>query len=262
MAQNFNDELLFTLDQLSSASVEVSAESNDITDKKGNVVRTVYKSKSANFNSTNAFLHPAIMNAASGSEIVTASAENVIAMPKIMSVSAGATVDVADATEGTIHVMGLYSNGANGVELTQSTTAVVEESFALVDNKLTVPAAGTDAPVAYIIRYQRNVTSGIKMSNLSDKFPNSMHMTFLCSYVDPCSDTLKPCYLYFGSFMPDPAMTINFDSENQELDFNGIIQMDFCSSSAAKELYVIYYPDEDLTVVGTAEAATGESTNP
>lgn len=248
VAQNFNDELLFTLDQLSSASIEISAESTEIQDKKGNVLRTQYRSKSGNFNSTNAFLHPAVMNAASGSDIVVASETKPIQMPKIISVPAGTTIDASDALTGTIHVIGLYGNGANDVALTQGTTAVVGQTFALVDGKLTVPAAGTNAPVTYIVRYERNVESGIKLSNLSNKFPNTIHMTFLCSYMDPCSDELKPCYVYIGSFMPDPSITINLDSENQELDFNGIIQTDYCS--ADKVLYVIYYPDEDLTVIG------------
>ena len=256
VAQNFSDELLFTLDQLSSATIEISAESTEITDKKGNVLRTQYRSKSGTFNSTNAFLHPAIMNAASGSDIEVASESKAIKMPKIMNVPAGKTVDVSDALEGTIHVLGLYGNGANDVTLTQGTEAVVGKTFKIAEGKLTVPEAATDAPVTYIIRYERNVKSGIKLSNVANKFPNTMHMTFLCSYMDPCSDTLKPCYVYIGSFMPDPSITINLDSENQELDFNGIIQVDYCS--ADKVLYVIYYPDEELTVVGTGDDDDGE----
>lgn len=255
VAQNFDDELLFTVDQLSSASIEISAESTDITDKKGNVLRTQYKSKSGTFNSTNAFLHPAIMNAASGSKIEVAGAgAAAIKMPKIMSVAAGASeVDVTDAIAGTIHVLGLYGNGANDdKELEESASApIVHQTYQLADGKITVPAAGTDAPVTYIIRYDRNVESGYKLSNLSNKFPDTIHFTLLCSYMDPCEDELKPCYVYFGSFMPDPNMTINLDSENQEIDFNGIIQVDYCS--ADKVLYVIYYPDEDLTVVGVTD---------
>lgn len=254
VAQNFDDELLFTVDQLSSASIEISAESTDITDKKGNVLRTQYKSKSGTFSSTNAFLHPAIMNAASGSKIEVASTTTTIKMPKIMSVAAGTTeIDVSDAISGTIHVLGLYGNGANDdKELEASTTAaVVHESYKFVDGKIDVPDAGTDAPVTYIIRYDRNVESGYKLSNLSNKFPDTIHFTLLCSYMDPCEDELKPCYVYFGSFMPDPNMTINLDSENQEIDFNGIIQVDYCS--ADKVLYIIYYPDEDLTVVGVTD---------
>ena len=65
-AEDFSGNLLYTLDQLSSASIEISSESQDITDKNGNIVRTIYKSKQGTFNATNAFLHPQIMNAASG----------------------------------------------------------------------------------------------------------------------------------------------------------------------------------------------------
>jgi len=251
VAQNFDDELLFTVDQLSSASIEISAESTDITDKKGNVLRTQYKSKSGNFNSTNAFLHPAIMNAASGSKIEVASASSKIQMPKICTIAAGGTLDVSDAIDGTIHVMGLFGNGANEDELAQASSAVPHVSYELTNGQLTVPAGGADLPVTYIIRYERSVESGYKLSNLSNKFPDTIHFTLLCSYMDPCEDELKPCYVYFGSFMPDPSITINLDSENQELDFNGIIQVDYCS--ADKVLYVIYYPDEDLTVVGVTD---------
>lgn len=251
VAQNYEDEILFTLDQLSSASIEISAESTEITDKKGNVLRTQYKSKSGTFNSTNAFLHPAVMNAASGSKIEIAATAAKLQMPKICTIAAGANLDVSDAITGTIHVIGIYGNGANDVELEESTTAVAHTSYGLADGTLTVPAGGTDLPVTYVVRYERQVESGYKLSNLSNKFPDTMHLTLLCSYMDPCDDALKPCYVYIGSFMPNPEMTINLDSENQEIDFNGIIQTDYCS--ADKVLYIIYYPDEDLTVVGVTD---------
>jgi len=258
VAQNFSDELLYTLDQLSSAEIAIEAESTDITDKKGNVVRTVYRSKSGTLTATNAFLHPAVMNAASGSDIEVATAANKIRMPKIATIAAGASLDVGDALEGTIHVMGLYNNGANGVELAQGTAAVVDTSYALVDGTLTVPAAATDAPTSYVIRYERDVASGIKLINSADKFPNTVRLTLLCTYVDPCDDTLKPCYVYIPSFMADPSVTISLDAENQEMTYNGNLQMDYCSG-VTKTLYIIYYPDEDVTVVG--QVATDNDAN-
>ena len=66
------DEILYTLDQLSSAQIEISSDSNDITDKNGNIVRTIYKNKQGNFSATNAFLHPQVLNAQSGTETETA----------------------------------------------------------------------------------------------------------------------------------------------------------------------------------------------
>lgn len=248
-AQDFNDELLYTVDQLSTASVEISAESTDITDKKGNVVRTLYTSKTGTFNSTNAFLHPAIMNAASGSEIEVASSDKKIVMPKIEIVAAGSKINVADAQN--IHVIGIYNNGANSAALELDTTASFVDGvgkYAVADDELEVPAKADDAPVSYLVKYDREVESGIKMSNTAKTFPKTVRLTLQASYVDPCSDTLKPCYIYFPSFMADPSQTISFDRENVEIDFNGTLQIDYCGCEQL--LYAIYYPDEDLVQTG------------
>ena len=40
-----NGNIEYALDQLSSAQIEISADSTDITDKKGNVIRTTYRAK-------------------------------------------------------------------------------------------------------------------------------------------------------------------------------------------------------------------------
>ena len=40
-----NGNIEYALDQLSSAQIEISADSTDITDKKGNIIRTTYRAK-------------------------------------------------------------------------------------------------------------------------------------------------------------------------------------------------------------------------
>lgn len=251
-AQNSAEDLLYTLDQLSTASIEISAESTDITDKKGNVVRTVYTSKTGTFNATNAFLHPQIMNAASGSKIQEATSEAPIEMPKIEIVAAGAKVSVADAVEGTIKVIGLYGNGANGKALTD-----VEIKAAISGGEFTAPEEGEGKPIQYLVRYDRNVESGIKLVNDATTFPSLVKLTLFCSYVDPCSDDLKPCYVVIPRFMADPSVTISLDRESQEMDFNGNLNIDYCSNT--KALYYIYFPEESVVVSGTVEEDT-EST--
>lgn len=254
VSQDFNDAILYALDQLSGAQIEVSAESTEITDKKGNVVRVKYNSKSGTFSATNAFLHPAVMNNASGSSIEEASAAAPIQMPKIEIIPAGGTLTPANLVEGTVAVVGLYSNGANLTGFTQGTTAdLATKKYAISEaGVISVPGTATGAPVQYLIKYTRTVESGIKLSNLSNKFPNTQRLTLQASYVDPCSDTLKPCYVYIPSFMPDPNMTLSLDSEEQTIDFNGTIQIDYCAANGEKVLYYIFYPDEELvtSVVG------------
>lgn len=250
-AQNFNGDLLYTLDQLSSAQIEISAESTDITDKKGNVVRTVYTSKTGTFTATNAFLHPALMNAASGSDIEVATEAAPIQMPKIIIVDAGKTADIEDAIADSVQVIGLYGNGANSNALTLGATAEFDGNdgtYAISDGVLEVPASADCAPIQYLVKYERNKDSGIKMVNTTDKFPNTVRLTLYCSYVDPCSEDLKPLYVYIPSFMADPSVTISLDRETQTMDFNGQIQMDYCGTD--KVLYYIYVPNE-LIASGT-----------
>lgn len=251
-AQDFNDKILYTLDQLSSAQIEISAESTDITDKKGNVVRTVYNSKTGTFTATNAFLHPALMNAASGSDIEVATQTAPIQMPKFIVINAGQTADVSDAIADSIHVIGLYGNGANSNALTLGATASFsgnDGTYAIDGDVLEVPAKGEDAPIQYLVKYERNKDSGIKMSNSTNKFPNTVRLTLYCSYVDPCTEDLRPLYVYIPSFMADPSVTISLDRETQEMDFNGSIQMDYCGTD--KVLYYIFIPDEQIVSSGT-----------
>lgn len=258
-AQNFEGDLLYTLDQLKSASIEISAESNEIVDKKGNVVRNVFKSKSGTFNSTNAFLHPNVMNAGSGSDIEIAGSTT--KMPKMVAVPAGGKIDITDYEDGTLHVVGLYGSGANTDELTESegdTPSLAQNTYVIATENakkiLSVPPAEEtgfegEAPVQYVVRYDRVKNSGYVLKNSANDKPKAIRLTLYCSYVDPCDDDLKPCYVYIPSFMPDANMTISLDSESQELDYNGTMQLSYCS--ADKVLYYIYFPDEDIITTGT-----------
>ena len=251
VAQNLGtDQILYTADEFQSAQIEISAESTDITDKKGNVVRTKYRAKTGTFTSTAAMLHPALMNAASGSEMQNASSAAPITMPRITTVAAGDTIDVSDAKTGTIKVIGLFGGGANGDALDDPTVAGL-----IVNGKLTAPAAGTNLPVEYLVKYDRDVESGIMLLNDAEKFPEAVKLTLSASYVDPCGET-KLCYIVLPRFVADPSTTIAFDAENQTMDFKGALNMDYCSKMG-KILYYIYFPETDSVASGD-----GDDSNP
>lgn len=253
VAQSFEGDLLYSLDQLSSAQIEISSESTEITDKKGNVVRTIYKTKTGTLTATNAFLNPQAQNAASGDEIqVAGTGTAAIDMPKIEILDAGASEVVLDSPlEDEIVVIGIYGNGANSPQLTAATGSTPQPGKYVYDtstHKLSLPAAGEGEPVQYLVKYERSVESGIKLSNSANNFANTVRMTLFCSYVDPCDDNLRPCYVVLPSFQPSPETTISLNSDEQEMDFTGNLQVDYCS--ADKALYYIYFPDEDIVVSG------------
>lgn len=273
VAQDFDGNLLYALDELKNASITVSSEKDDITDKKGNIVRSIYKTKSAEFSATNAFLNPFIMNAASGIDIESAedTSEGIV-MPAITVYTAGTTA-VLPASETiwvgtdeaeTVHnlsVIGLYGSGATSKALkrggnTQSSASLARMEYGYNDttHTLYLPAqkeGNIEGPVNYLVKYDRVVTSGFKLANTATSFPDTVTLTLFCACVDPCDDNYKPCYVVFPSFQASPETTINFDSENQEMDFNGTVQVDYCSGT--KELYYIYFPDENIVTSPLSE---------
>lgn len=251
VAQSYDGDILYTLDQLSSAQIEISSDSNDVTDKRGNIVRTIYRTKQGTFTATNAFLHPQVLNAQSGSAMQIASASNALTMPKIALYNAGSTVTLDDGyVDGSIKVIGVYGNGGNSAALTAGTTADFDAlTFGLNGKRVTLPAytAATEntdeTPVNYVIKYDREVTEGYKLVNDADAFAQTIQLTLHCAIVDPCSDKLRSAYVYIPSFQASPETTISLDAEEQELDFSGTLQTNYCG--AQKNLYVIYFPDED-----------------
>lgn len=194
VAENFEGQILYSLDQLTNASIEITSESTDITDKKGNVVRTIYKSKQGTFSATNAFLHPQIMNAASGSSIQRAGSGSgeAIDAPKIIILPAGTSeYTLTGIKADTVpEVIGIFGAGANSQRLTRSTATPPAATFSgdtgtfIFDgttSKITVPAAATGAPLNYLVKFERSMTSGWKLSNTVDSFPPTVCLTLYCS---------------------------------------------------------------------------------
>ena len=260
-AEDFEGNLLYTLDQLSQASIEISSESTDITDKNGNVVRTIYANKTGTFNSQNAFLHPQIINATTGARIVTAtSTAPITKAPKFELLGAGVTEHAVDANidASTIQVIGIFGNGANSAALTAATgsaspafdpnTNTGTYAYDADTKKISVPAAGASAPVNYLVKYDRSYTSGIKITNSVKAFPDTVKLTLYCSYVDPCDDSLKALYVVLPSFQASPETTLQLQRGEQTMDFNGNIQTAYCASE--QTLYIIYIPDERAVKTG------------
>jgi len=263
VATTFDGDLLYTLDQLTSAQIEVSSDPTEITDKFGNTIRQIYNNKKATFTASSALCSPVLLNAGSGSAIQKASATAKIEMPKIVTVAAGRngtnTLDISDAILSTVQVMGIYNNGANGEVLTKTNNpsdVVYDEAnghyYYAIDsttgqsgtvNTLYVPERATNAPTTYLVKYQRNTEKGIALKNLSTEFPKTVTLTLYVAVMDPCNEDYRAGYIVIPSFTPDPSVTISFDSENQEVDFNGNVNLDFCGED--KVLYYIYFPEEN-----------------
>lgn len=339
MASNITTgDPLYILTQLSEASIAITADSNDITDKDGNIVLRNFRSKSGEFSATNAFINMNVM-AAAGATTDLAAVGNALVAPKIIKVAKSATASVLqDVVAGSITVNQYFGDGnlgksyelgvsASDTEFavtTGSTTVYafpdVTASYVVVEEQTDLPASGdaskkyivkdtgkvyswdstldtpdyvedttitaevvdvlpttgsenklyvvtSDSTVHgcivtvtpdgtttvtlptdpeadyYVIKYKRTFTEGAIITNSANKFPDSVNMLLKVTYYDLCSkDELKAAYIEMPSFKVSPETTLSFNPESPTMDFNGTLEIDYCSDD--KELYRIYLVNE------------------
>lgn len=241
-AEKFDGTPLYVLTQLSEASIEISAESRDAVDKDGTLIKRFWNAKTGEFTATNAMLNLNVLAAQSGNDANIATSENVIVMPKIITVKSGTTATLTGYVSGArITVNALGTNGAMGKAYTLGSTASATE-FGLSGTTFTPPTDSAEAQ--YVVKYDRQVTEGVDILNSADKFPATVRLTLKGLCVDPCeADVLRAVYIVLPSFQPSPETTIALNSDNPTLDFAGSLQVDYCSTD--KALYHVYYATAD-----------------
>jgi hypothetical protein len=241
VAETFDGELLYTLTQLSEGTIDITAESKDAVDATGTLIKRFYQGKSGEFTAQNAMLNLNILGAASGEGKLTASESAAIAMPKIITVKAGETVTLANFVEGSVTVNALGTNGAMGKSYIKAAAASATEFGLTTAGILTPPT--DEEETQFIVKYTRNVTSGVAIKNKADKFPGTVKLTLKALAVDPCSaDTLRAVYIVLPSFQVSPEVSISLQTD-ATLEYKGTLQVDYCS--ADKSLYEIYFAEED-----------------
>ncbi len=242
-AENFQGDVLYSLTQLQEATINISAESNDVTDRDGNLIKRFWRAKTGEFTATNALINLNILGSEAGGDgKVEASAAKALTVPGIIIAKEdGATLTLSDASN-TPRVYGLETNGTLGKEFTANTQPALQWNS--TTKELTLPT--TTDYVQYLVRYDRTVTSGaVGITNQADKFPGTIRLILKVLCVDPCSaDTLRAAYIDIPSFQVSPEVEINLSSDNQNIDFNGQLQVDYCDPN--KALYHIYMIESDV----------------
>lgn len=248
-----NGTPLYALTQLKEASIDITADSTDITDKDGNLVYRKYTGKKGEVTAQNAFMNLAVIETLSATDAEIATEDNGIVMPIITTVDAGKTLDITNFVEGSVVVNALSTKGSMGKEYKLGST-VSDTEFAITtiaaDTDAGTPASVTLAPptdsdeVQYIVKYKKTVYSGAKITNSGDKFPSSHELYFKALVVDPCDkESLRAAVIYIPSFMPSPEFTLALQGgDTQTMDYKGAMMLDTCST--AKELFTLYFIDE------------------
>lgn len=244
IAEDFSGNILYTLTQLKDASINITSESKDATDANGTLIKRFYTGKTGEFSATNAYIDFNILAAGTGSpkEVATNSAKIVMPGVKIIKKGGEKTVTLKGVKADTVTVVGMAGNGTKVANYTKDASAA-EGTFSITGETLTLPTTTAAEVADFVIKYDREVTNGVKVTNSANKFPGTIKLTLKCLAIDPCqADVVKSVYIVMESFQvsPDCELSINTDAG---INFNGTLQANFCSSD--KELYSIYFAEED-----------------
>lgn len=233
--------ILSVLTQLTEATITTSAESVDAVDARGNLVKRFYRAKSCEFTATNAMNNLGLIAIAGGSDPEVASDGSKLTMPKIITVNKGDTATLTDFVDGTVLVYALSGSGTLGDGYEKGDAATADKYALTEEGAFTPPTAeGVDR---YIVKYMREVSAGVIVRNIADKFPGNCCFTLKVLAVDPChADELRAGYIEMKSFEPSSDTEFSLSTEGT-LNFSGSAAIDYCSPE--KELYSFYWADDD-----------------
>lgn len=248
VAEKTDGTLLYTLTQLSEATIETTAESKEARSAEGSLIKKFYQGKSGTFTATNAMLNLNILASATGTDKEVAGSGTEIQAPKILIVNQDTeTVDLlADGelmVSGSIRVNALGNNGAMGKAYTLGAGSASATEF-IYNSSTGVLTLPTDTTVdRFVVKYERKSPNAVKITNSSDKFPSTVKLTLKALAIDPCEpDTVRACYIIIPSFQVSPEVSITVNTEGT-LDYTGDMQISYCS--ADKELYTIVMCQDD-----------------
>jgi hypothetical protein len=232
-AEKFDGTPIYVLTQLSEGSLEITAESKDAVDNTGTLIKRFWQAKAGTFTATNAMISLPMLASNSGVDaqvvsdgvIKATGASGTITMPRIIKVAGGDQVTLDGAVDTSIVVTEILTNGAMGdtISVSAGSASATEYAFNSTTDKFTAPTSSTKN---YLVRYDREVENGAKISNSADKFPDTVKLILKCLAVDPCeADTLKAMYLELPSFQPSPEITVGLQTDTT-LDYTGELQVD------------------------------------
>lgn len=235
---------LYALTQLTNATIDITADSTDITDKDGNLVYRKYTGKKGEVTATNAFMNLAVIEAISATDAEIADTGHAIVMPIFKIVKAGETLDITDADEDSFMVNALSAKGSLGKEYTKGTDASPTEFKVDTSTNTFTPPTDTDE-TQYLVKFKKNVKSGAKITISGDKYPKAHELYFKALAVDKCNiGSYRACIVHIPSFIPSPEVSLALQGgDSQTMDYKGAILTDACSLD--QDMVEIYFVDEE-----------------
>lgn len=242
------NEKLFMLTELEDASLNTSAEGEDITDAVGALITTIYRSKQAEFSATNSLFSLDLAAAQFGSkkEIAATGAAIIDYTYEMIDVEKGATEIKLAHTPVADSVQYIYAveNGAASTSYKAGDTADATTFVIAEDGTITLPTdMFAEAAGKVFVEYQYESENAVRVVNSASEFPEVCSAIIYVIFRDVCTEELLAGKILCKKCKLDPSSVELALTATGKHPFTFKIQKDFCGSE--DELFTILVSDED-----------------
>ena len=242
-----NDDILFSINQVTDASLNVTSESAEATDAVGNTIMTIYRAKKAEFSAANALFDLDLMAVQSGSEKVSASSTKVLPVPAFdeITIDGSASYELAHAPIGdAVKVYRLNGDGSLG-DAYEMSTAASAIAFAYSDGAIT-PPTGLVSGDRMMVVYEYNANGedkngAVAVISSAKEFPKTCKFVMKVLCYDPCDQqTMIYALIIFNNFRISPDFDWNISTDGNH-PFSGVANVDYCNAN--QELFRVVIPE-------------------
>ena len=217
-----DDEVLFAINQVTNASLNVTSETAEAVDALGTPIAIFNRAKTAEFSAENALFDLGLMATQAGSKKISASAEAPILAPAFDMMEEGAlkhTPVDADA----VKFYNVNGDGSMGAEIDRAGVTVTGT---------TVEGLPEGQVMAV---YEYNAENGVAIINSATEFPKACELVLEVLGCDVCNqEELIYAYLIFPNFKISPDFDWSIATDGAH-PFSGQAMQNYCD--AKKELY-------------------------
>ena len=228
------DEVLFAINQVTNASLNVTSETAEAVDALGTPIAIFNRAKTCEFSAENALFDLGLMATQAGTEKLVASADAPMEVPAFEVIENGT---LKHTPTGEVKVYALNGDGSIGEMLALSADGTTDAGVVITGTAVTgLPAEGE-----FMAVYEYNAENAVAVINSATEFPSACKLVLEVLGCDVCNqEELIYAYLIFPNFKISPDFDWSIATDGAH-PFSGQAMQNYCDSK--KELYKLVIVD-------------------
>lgn len=246
MVSNSDDSILWSINQITNPSLNVTTESADAVDALNTPIMTFDRSKTAEFTAENSIFDLNLAAAQAGTEkqVASSSAKLIVPCFEEIAVTDEKTITLKHTPKGIIpFIYTLNGDGTTGKKFKNGGEAN-ETDFVHADktNTISLPTSVTKGQTIFI-RYDYESESAVAVNNTAINFPKAGKFYLEILGADVCDrEKLVHAYVVFPNAKLSGDVDLTFTTEGTH-NFTIKAQQAYCDRE--KKLFSIIVPDEE-----------------